>query len=463
LNHVHNLVRLNIIRRTSIRMTPWALWLIVLLFLAAGCKREPAPVRPTSPAKPARAIHVLYFAGLAEGQMIREALPQFTAKTGIRVNFEELPYDAIRQREITSIQSKLGAFDVIFVDDIWMHEYAHAKYVIPLDSYIKRDRIDMSDFPASVRAAEAELDGTTWLMPQRADVQVLFYRTDLFADAANKTAFRKRYGRELAVPSTWEEYRDVAEFFTAAGNTAPLRYWGSGETLKRPHFAFEFFAMRYWSWTGKQFLENTTPTFSSPGGVEALNLIRALRPIAAPGSANAAHDETISAFGKGQLAMAPQWYAFYATLRDPKTSAVAANLGVTFVPGRRLPDGTVRRTPSIGGGSLGIPSDAKDQEAAWEFIKYVTSPSFMADGALRGLIMPRTSAFRNPEVLQRHPAVEVYLASLEKAWFRPRLTKYAEIESLIGRAVSRAYVGEVASAPALADADREVRAALANP
>lgn len=452
--------------RTSLNSTQFRGWvslsvlLVVAGILAGSCRKEE---RPAEPAKRPREIRVLYFAGLAEGQMIRESLPKFTESTGIQVKYEELPYDSIRQREITSIESKLGSYDVIFVDDIWMVEYARKGYVIPLDDYVKRDRIDMSDFPQPVRAAEAELDGKIWLMPQRADVQVLFYRRDLFENQDYRQRFQNKYRRALTVPETWQEYREVAEFFSREGAAAPKRFFATGETLKRPHFAFEFFAMRYWSMTGQQFLNGTEPLFASPGGVEALTYLTSLRPYAAPGSANAAHDETIGAFASGQLAMAPQWYAFYATLRNPEGSSVVDQLGVAPVPGFRLPDGTIRRAPSIGGGGLGIAADARDRESAWAFIRYVTSPEFMADGALRGMIMPRVSGFKNPEVRRRNPAVDVYLSSLNAAWFRPRLVKYAEIESIIGRAVSRAYVGEAEPGAALRDADKEVRAALARP
>ena len=39
------------------------------------------------------------------------------------------------------------------------------------------------------------------------------YRKDWFEDPAEKAAFKAKYGRELAVPETWEEFQDVAEFF----------------------------------------------------------------------------------------------------------------------------------------------------------------------------------------------------------------------------------------------------------
>ena len=52
-------------------------------------------------------------------------------------------------------------------------------------------------------AAPAETDAMGWV-----------YRKDWFDDPAEKDAFKAKYKRELAVPETWEEFRDVAEFFT---------------------------------------------------------------------------------------------------------------------------------------------------------------------------------------------------------------------------------------------------------
>ncbi len=40
------------------------------------------------------------------------------------------------------------------------------------------------------------------------------YRRDLFEDREQRAAFREKYGYELAVPITYEQLRDMAEFFT---------------------------------------------------------------------------------------------------------------------------------------------------------------------------------------------------------------------------------------------------------
>ena len=404
-------------------------------------------------------INVLYFAGLPMGQMIKEMIPEFTEKTDITVSFNELPYDAVRAKEITSITQKMGAYDVIYVDDIWMYEYSERGFILPLTEYVKRDSgdVDFFDFIEKVRIAESMLNSTIWLIPQRADAQCLFYRSDLFNDEAYKEEFKNQYGYELKPPDTWNQFRDIAAFFTRDTNgDGKVDLYGTTMTMKRPHFAFEFYAMRYWSFSNSSFFdEDGKPIFNNDAAIQALEFMRELKQYAPPGVSNWQHDEAITAFASGLTAMAPQWFAFYPVFNDTNTSKIVGKLGVTLVPGYEH-NGKLVRAQSIGGGSLGIPVDARNKEEAWEFIKFMTSKKFMKRAALRGAIVTRNSSYEDPDVMKNYPDYAIHRKSLDISWFRPRHVKYAEIQEIIGLAVSRVFVGEMASAEALKLAEEEV-------
>ena len=45
----------------------------------------------------------------------------------------------------------------------------------------------------------------------------LVYRRDLFDDPKEKAAFKGKYGYDLAAPATYDQLRDIAEFFTRRG------------------------------------------------------------------------------------------------------------------------------------------------------------------------------------------------------------------------------------------------------
>ena len=50
-------------------------------------------------------------------------------------------------------------------------------------------------------------------LPWHDGPECLVYRSDLFADPARRAAFRAKYCRELAPPTTWEEFEQTARFF----------------------------------------------------------------------------------------------------------------------------------------------------------------------------------------------------------------------------------------------------------
>ncbi len=63
------------------------------------------------------------------------------------------------------------------------------------------------------------------------DAYGLTYRKDLFEDPKEKEAFKAKYGRDLAVPQTYQEAKEVAEFFTVPirASTAGRR-WAAATT-----------------------------------------------------------------------------------------------------------------------------------------------------------------------------------------------------------------------------------------
>lgn len=49
--------------------------------------------------------------------------------------------------------------------------------------------------------------------PVASHAPIVVYRADRFADPETRVEYRKRFGRDLAAPATWEEFADIATFF----------------------------------------------------------------------------------------------------------------------------------------------------------------------------------------------------------------------------------------------------------
>ncbi|MFV0431959.1 MAG: ABC transporter substrate-binding protein, partial [Alphaproteobacteria bacterium] len=152
---------------------------------------------------------------LVEGgglQLQKTMAEQFTAETGIKVNFVEVPYQGVYDKLASEIASGSSAYDVATIDVAW--NAAFAKHVEDL-SDLFTDEVK-ADLPPAL-LADVQVDGKYMGMPTWANVEIVLYRKDLWDDEANKEAFKAEYGYELQPPKTWQQWRDMAKFFTKDG------------------------------------------------------------------------------------------------------------------------------------------------------------------------------------------------------------------------------------------------------
>ena len=69
--------------------------------------------------------------------------------------------------------------------------------------------------------------GDVFGVPMEAFIKVYLYRKDLFEAADAKAAFRAQYGYGLAPATSFEQYRDNAEFFTHYCADNGMECWGT--------------------------------------------------------------------------------------------------------------------------------------------------------------------------------------------------------------------------------------------
>ena len=66
-----------------------------------------------------------------------------------------------------------------------------------------------------------------YAFPLDACIQLLFFRKDLFGDELIKREFFERYKRKLEIPKTFEEFNEVAGFFTRKLNPGSKTQYGA--------------------------------------------------------------------------------------------------------------------------------------------------------------------------------------------------------------------------------------------
>ena len=120
-----------------------------------------------------------------------------------------MPYPSVYEKLAAEIATGGSAYDVATIDVVWLP--AFADFAEPLDALIT-DEVVADIFPALL--ADGLWNGSYIGMPTWANAEVIYYRKDLWGDAEEQAAFMAEYGYELAPPTNWQEFTDMAVFFT---------------------------------------------------------------------------------------------------------------------------------------------------------------------------------------------------------------------------------------------------------
>jgi ABC-type glycerol-3-phosphate transport system substrate-binding protein len=288
-------------------------------------------------------------------------------------------------------------------------------------------------------------------MPVWTNSEILFYRTDLFEDATNMADFEAEYGYPLAAPATWEQYRDIAEFFTRDTD-------GDGEidlygTDVKGAVETEWLATV--SQAGEESMVVDTDsgevTIDNAAHKEALDYYISLLPYAPSGAAQLDWAGAQNLFYQGNLAMMRFWGHAYR--QTPEDSPVKDQIGVAPMIGG---PGGVAGVP--GAWYLSVPSSGDNQDAAQEFIAFAYEHNDLAADTSLGLVA-RKSAFESKDGeagYENYPALVETLES-PQSLPRPATPQWQEIvDSVLIPMIQKAVEPGADTAQLLSDAKSQI-------
>lgn len=286
------------------------------------------------------------------GQMPASQLAQFTKETGINVKMEELAWDSIHTKVVTSMAAGVPPADVTEFDWSWVGQFGAGRWYTPLQKLIPSYEVKQSAV-ASIFTYNHNL----LAMPYSLDFRVMLI---------NRTDFLR--AGITSIPTNWSQLLNDAKILKAK---KVLQYpvglpYSVTEGASTPWY------MLIKSAGGELFGPNWKPLFTSPSspGGQALQFEAGLYRdhLVPPGEVSLTDLQTIGLFRSGQVAIVIAGVpGFLPSLVNPKSSKVAHDdIVAAPVPGT---DG--HRTGTFGlPEGLGIPVNSPHKGAAALFIAW---------------------------------------------------------------------------------------------
>lgn len=375
--------------------------------------------------------------GHAELQAIAD---KFKTDSGITVNFVELPYDGLFNRLSSEFSSGTVSFDVAALDSVWLPSFKDS--LQPIDELFTAEA--KSDiFPSLVK--EANIDGHFLGMPAWTNAEIVLYRKDLFEEPANKVAFKTKFAYDLAAPTTWQQYKDIAEFFTKDGMYG-TDVKGAVET--------EYLAHVLQAGSPMVLDADNNVIIDNAAHKEALDFYVSMVKFAPAGAAQVDWAAAQNLFNQGKTAMTRFWAHAYRQI--PKDSPVYGKVGAATMIG-----GSAGVAGVPGPWYLSVPKNTKNAESAKKFVQSAFDNNDLAIESSLGLAA-RISAFEKYQDQPGYESFKPLVATLNApaTATRPATAKWQQIVDTVLIPMLQKAVAGGDSAALLSDAKKQVEALL---
>ena len=328
-----------------------------------------------------------------------------------------------------------------------LYDLINADYIAPLDDYVaamEDSEAYIADFlPAFME--NSHYDGKLWSIPFQRSAVVMYYNADMFADAG------------LVPPTSWESWAEAAQTLTVTeGDTTN---WGLQFPSGWPYWLFQPLAIG----GGQNILkDDCTVVFDDPAVIEAVQFYIDLSAVygAMPAGVQAVWGTATTDFASGMSAMIVHSSGSLTGILDQADFEV----GVMPIPGKD--EGTYASVP--GGGNFYIMKGApqEKQDAAWKFVEFLSRPKYVADYSINtGYVAARASAY-DTEAMKTYTAdVPQALATrdaLQHAGTELSIQNLGQVRNIFHDYLQRAYSGDMTAAEAMAAAQSEAEAAMAD-
>ncbi|WP_168928938.1 ABC transporter substrate-binding protein [Paenibacillus dokdonensis] len=359
------------------------------------------------------------------------AAKSFEEKYNAKVQITAFPYDQLKSKLLPAVAGGEGP-DILLLDQVWVAQYAAAKYIVPLDDYMGKSEIKAEDYFDGAWGA-GSFQNNIYAIPFDVGVWgVLYYNKDMFKAAGLDPE---------KPPLTWEEFLQDGQKLTKDGKYGASNWAGSSESVQCLIDAFTVAGGgKLLDESGKKIMINEDP------GVKALQFWADMSKISPPGSVGKNEEDAMTLFTSGQTAMTMYGEWGQDTI---KTRAPNMNYGVANLP---KPAGG-ESIGTFGGFNLAINANSSNKDLAWEFIKYSTNEE---NQKTITMLTPANKKAAKEYLNQKRQFPDVIYQQLTTATYRPNVANYPAIADLQLQATQKVMTGEMSAKDALQEAATKI-------
>lgn len=372
-----------------------------------------------------------------EGEVVGELIAVWDAqRPDVSVKVQQIPWSAAHEKLLTAHVGRATP-DLAQLGNTWVPEFAALRALAPLDARVAASRaVRREDHFPGIWDTNV-IDGALYGVPWYVDTRVIFYRSDLLAQAGYDS-----------MPATWTPWRASLAAIARQGGSGkygillPLNEWTqpvilglqAGSTL-----------------LGEQ---ETRGAFAQPDFARSFDFYLGLyRDGLAPPVANNEVANLYQEFARGTFAMYVSGPWNLGEFRRRLPAELQDKWATAPLPG---PDDGSPGVSLAGGASLVVFAGSRHPDAAWELVEYLSAPAqqrrfFELTGNL-----PAHRAVWADSAFAGDARTRAFATQLERVVATPKIPEWEQIANRVWVAAEQAVRGSHTPAAALAALDRDV-------
>lgn len=395
-------------------------------------------------------------------EAMKELAPEFEKRTGIKVEIEMYEHSEAVSKVMLDLNSKRGRYDFIIQPHRELGKFVTNGHVVPVDAFMADPQLRDPDFKPEDQLYQrlwkeiSWYDGKDYGFPFTALTMYMWYRSDLLSDDHEKEGFKAKYGYDLAPAQNWQQYRDIAEWFTRPDQ----RLFGTALQGKR-HEALWYEWLNFLYSFGGDMLETKSGSecgpvvVNSPQAIAATEYYKSLKAFSPPDTLNYFWDDVMALMQQGEVAQLIMWNdSTYAVAVDETASTVVGKMGFDLVP-----QGDGGKVAQVEGWTYLIPTESKNKEAAYLFVQWMMDYDQQLRQHLHGGASARPDVYASADV-QKLSYSKASMESNEVAKPKPTVPLSGEMTDILVRELSSYLADEKSAKEALDTSAQEISTLL---